>query len=286
MIRSARAIPLAIALAAGLAAGAGAQTAQSLFSARSTPSPHPPHAIGQNARGCLAGGVQLPESGPTWQAMRLGRNHNWGHPAMIAYVEDLSRSAARLGWKGLYVGDISQPRGGPVKGHASHQTGLDVDVWFTPPPRLDLSRREREQLSAINVRSADQRSVNGNWTKSHEALMQAAASDPRVNRIFVTAPAKLAMCANASRRDRAWLGKIRPWWGHNDHFHVRLNCPPGAQGCVNPDPVPAGDGCQEAVWWVTEALEPPDPNAPKTPPKPPLRLADLPPQCGEVLSPK
>jgi penicillin-insensitive murein endopeptidase len=94
------------------------------------------------------------------------------------------------------------------------------------------------------------------------------------------------MCANASRRDRAWLGKIRPWWGHNDHFHVRLNCPPGAQGCVNPDPVPAGDGCQEAVWWVTEALEPPDPNAPKTPPKPPLRLADLPPQCSEVLSPK
>ncbi|HMQ94669.1 MAG TPA: penicillin-insensitive murein endopeptidase [Amaricoccus sp.] len=284
MIQTARAITLAILVAAGCAAGAGAQTAQSLFAARATPSPHGAHPVGQHARGCLAGGVQLPESGPTWQAMRLGRNHNWGHPEMIAFVEDLSRSATRVGWKGLYVGDISQARGGPVKGHASHQIGLDVDIWFTPPPRLDLSRREREQLSAIDVRSADQRHVNGNWTKSHEALLRAAALDPRVNRIFVTAPAKLAMCADAGANDRAWLGKIRPWWGHNDHFHVRLNCPAGAAGCVMPDPVPAGDGCQDAVWWVTEALEPPDPNAPKPKPKPPLRLADLPPQCGEVLS--
>ena len=284
MIQTARAISLAIALAAGCATGAGAQTAQALFATKATPSPHGAHPVGRHARGCLAGGVQLPESGPTWQAMRLGRNHNWGHPAMIAFVEDLSRSATRVGWKGLYVGDISQARGGPVKGHASHQTGLDVDIWFTPPPRLDLSRREREQLSAIDVRAADQRHVNGNWTKSHEALLKAAAQDPRVNRIFVTAPAKLAMCADTGAKDRAWLGKIRPWWGHNDHFHVRLNCPAGAEGCVNPDPVPAGDGCQEAVWWVTEALEPPDPDAPTPKPKPPLRLADLPPQCGEVLS--
>ena len=282
MMRSTLAAVLAACLA--LAAPVSAQTARQLFSAKSTPSPHPPYSIGQASRGCLAGGVQLPESGPTWQAMRLSRNHHWGNPAMIGFIEDLSRTAVKAGWKGLYVGDISQARGGPVPGHASHQIGLDADIWITPPSRLDLGRGDRERVSAISVLAADKRHVNANWTPSHAAILEAAARDPRVNRIFVTAPVKLAMCAEAGRRDRAWLGKIRPWWGHDDHFHVRLNCPRGAAGCVPQDPVPPGDGCKDAIWWVTEALEPPDPKAPKPKPVPPLTLVDLPPQCTQVLN--
>ena len=77
MIRRMLAVCLAL---AALAAPAEAQTAKALFGAKSTPSPHDPHPVGQASRGCLAGAVQLPESGPTWQAMRLGRNHHWGHP--------------------------------------------------------------------------------------------------------------------------------------------------------------------------------------------------------------
>lgn len=280
MIRRLLATALAI---AALASPVAAQTASALFGAQGTPSPHPPHSIGQPSRGCLAGAAELPESGPTWQAMRLGRNHNWGNPETIDFIEDLSRAATRVGWRGLYVGDISQPRGGPVKGHASHQTGLDVDIWYTPPPRLDLSRSDRERLGAMIVRSGDQRSLNRNWTPAHAAVIEAAARDPRVERIFVTAPVKLALCDGASRGDAPWLRKVRPWWNHHDHFHVRLACPPGP-GCVDPDPIPPGDGCRDAVWWVTEALEPPDPNAPKPPPKPPLRLADLPRQCAEVVT--
>jgi len=281
---------IAAALLLALAGGAlapqatEAQTARALFSAKTTPSPHDPHPVGGHSRGCLAGGVALPETGPTWQAMRLSRNHFWGHPETIAFVERLSRQAVAIGWKGLYVGDISQARGGPVPGHASHQIGLDVDIWMLPPQRLDLSRAEREAISSISVRAADQRRVNGNWTRGHHALIEAAARDPKVERIFVTAPAKLAMCADTPARDRDWLAKVRPWWGHDSHFHVRLNCPAGARGCSQPDPLPAGDGCAEAIWWVTEALEPPDPNAPPPPKRPDLRLADLPPQCEQVLT--
>lgn len=282
MIRRLSATAVALAL---LVIPASAETAASLFAAKGTPSPHPPVSIGQPSRGCLAGAVALPESGPTWQAMRLSRNHNWGNPETIGFIEDLSRTATRVGWKGLYVGDLSQPRGGPVKGHASHQTGLDVDIWYTPPPSLSLSRSERERVGAMIIRSKDQRSLNGNWTPAHAALLEAAARDPRVERIFVTGPAKIALCQSAGPGDAAWLRKIRPWWGHHDHFHVRLNCPPGP-GCKDPAPVPPGDGCKDAVWWVTDALLPPDPNAPKTPPKPPLQLADLPPQCSEVLNPQ
>ena len=283
MIRRVLATLLALAT---LAAAAEAQTAMALFAARDTPSPHPPYSIGSPSRGCLAGGVELPETGPTWQAMRLSRNHDWGNPATLGFIEDLSRTAVKAGWKGLWVGDIAQARGGPVKGHASHQTGLDADIWFTPPTRLDLSRAEREKVSAISVRARDQVHVNANFTPSLAYILEAAARDPRVERIFVTPPVKLELCAEAGRGDAGWLRKIRPWWDHVDHFHVRLNCPKGAPGCVNPAPIPPGDGCKDAVWWMTEALLPPPPNAPQPKPKPPLRLADLPAQCTEVLSPQ
>jgi penicillin-insensitive murein endopeptidase len=281
MIR--RLAALAIALACD-ASPAPAQTAQALFAAKPRPTAHAPTPIGGHSRGCIAGAVQLPESGPTWQAMRLGRNHHWGHPETLAFIERLSRAAVAAGWRGLYVGDMSQARGGPVPGHASHQTGLDVDIWMLPPPRLDLTRADRERLSSISVRHADQRRVNGAWTRAHHAVLEAAARDPKVERLFVTAPVKLQMCADAPARGRAWLAKVRPWWGHETHFHVRLRCPEGAAGCLDPDPLPPGDGCAEAVWWVTEALEPPDPAAPAPPPRPPLRLADLPAQCATVLN--
>ncbi len=281
MIR--RVLATCLALAA-FAAAAEAQTAMSLFARPSLPSPQAPSSVGAASRGCLAGGVQLPESGPTWQAMRLGRNHHWGNPVMIGFIEDLSRTAVRDGWKGLWVGDIAQPRGGPVRGHASHQTGLDADIWFTPPTSLTLSPAQREKVSAISVRADDGVHVNGNWTPSHAAILEAAARDPRVERIFVTPPVKLQLCAEAGRGDAAWLRKIRPWWDHVDHFHVRLNCPRGEPGCVNQTPIPAGDGCKDVTWWVTEALKPPPPNAPKPKPVPPLTLADLPRQCTEVLS--
>ncbi|MEM8789891.1 MAG: penicillin-insensitive murein endopeptidase [Pseudomonadota bacterium] len=264
---------------------AAAEPAKRLFGAKSTPSAQSPAPLGTYNKGCLAGAEQLPETGPTWQAMRLSRNRNWGHPDAIRYIERLSATARGLGWGGLYIGDISQPRGGPMlTGHASHQMGLDIDIWMRPALRLNLGRAERETISSISVRTADQRNVNGNWTRTHHRLLRAAASDPAVARIFVTAPVKLRMCADETG-DRAYLRKIRPWWGHHYHFHVRLNCPAGTAGCIAQDPPPPGDGCAEATWWVTEALEPaePDPDAPPPEPKRELTLADLPQQCTAVL---
>ena len=138
-----------------------AQTpAKQLFGAKSGPSTQRPAPFGTYNRGCLAGAQQLPETGPTWQAMRLSRNRNWGHPDAISFIRRLSIAANKIGWNGLYIGDISQPRGGPMlSGHASHQMGLDIDIWMLLPPRLDLTPAERESISSISVRSADQRSV-------------------------------------------------------------------------------------------------------------------------------
>lgn len=260
--------------------------ARQLFGAKAQGSRQSAVPYGSYSKGCLAGGVQLPESGPTWQAMRLSRNRNWGYPQTVDFIRDLSSFAAtQPGWKGLYVGDISQPRGGPMlSGHRSHQLGLDIDIWMLPPQRLNLSTKERESISSISMRKNKGAYVNSNWTRQHHEILKAAASDPRVARIFVFPGAKVQMC-NDEKGNRAWLRKIRPWWGHHYHFHVRLNCPKGANGCVDQNPPPAGDGCKDAEKWVQDILfpPPPDPNAPKPKPRRELQMADLPRQCINVL---
>jgi penicillin-insensitive murein DD-endopeptidase len=284
-------------LTVALAASAMAETkANQLFGAADRPTSNSPMPYGSYAKGCADGLVELPETGPTWQAMRLSRNRNFGHPVMIEYLVDLSQAARQIGWPGLYIGDISQPRGGPMtSGHASHQIGLDADVWMLPPSRLNLTAAEREEISSIPVRSADQRSVTRNWTPSHHALLKAAASDGRVDRIFVAAAVKIEMCRTATRADRKWLQKIRPVAGHDTHFHIRLKCPRGARACETQTPSVSdlsngGDGCDETLmWWVSdEYLNPkPDPNAEPAPRQRGPRdyvMADLPRQCRDVLS--
>lgn len=260
--------------------------AKRLFGAHAHASGQVAQPFGGYAKGCLAGGARLPETGPTWQAMRLSRNRNWGYPETLSFIRDLSAFAAtQPGWQGLYIGDISQPRGGPMlTGHRSHQIGMDIDIWMLPPKRLDLSVAERESISSISLRRERGAFVNGNWSRAHQEIMKAAAKDPRVARIFVFPGAKVRMCKD-EKGDRAWLRKIRPWWGHHYHFHVRLNCPPGARGCVNQAPPPAGDGCKDAEKWVQDILNPPppDPNAPPPKKRRELQMVDLPGQCVTVL---
>ena len=268
---------------------ADAETAaKQLFGAARAGSAQKSAPFGSYSKGCLAGAEQLPQSGPTWQAMRLSRNRNWGHPELIDFVKELSRKAAKQpGWSGLYVGDMSQPRGGPMlTGHRSHQIGLDADIWMLPAKHLNLSANARESISSISMRRAKGAFVNKSWTRAHHEILKAAAKDKRVARIFVFPGAKVQMCKD-EKGNRNWLRKIRPWWGHHYHFHVRLKCPKGMRGCVDQAPPPPGDGCQDAVNWVNDILhpKPPPPNPPKpSKPRGPLTLSDLPKQCRSVLS--
>lgn len=265
-----------------LAAPAAAQPAKELFGAKPTPADMATAPYGSYAVGCLAGGARLPETGPTWQAMRLSRNRNWGHPDIVAFVGRLGAQAQRIGWPGIYVGDISQPRGGPMRsGHRSHQIGLDADIWLLRPDGRTLGDAEREAMGSPSVVAGDRRSVNGHWTPGHHDLLKAAAQDTSVARIFVNPAIKRELCNSEPPGDRRWLAKIRPWWGHDSHFHVRLHCPAGAAGCVEQDPVPPGDGCDASLaWWFTDEALNPKPGGPRRE----LTMADLPPACSAVLS--
>ncbi len=262
--------------------------AKELFGRRTLPADMSARSIGFYSRGCLAGGAALPIDGEAWQVMRLSRNRNWGHPDMIRTVERIARQAKAEGvWPGLLVGDISQPRGGPMlTGHASHQIGLDADIWLTPMPTRTLNRLEREETSATDMVRADKRDINPrNWTPAHVQILRIAAQQPNVERILVNAAIKKAVCREA-RGDRRWLSKIRPFWGHNYHFHVRVTCPPGDAGCNAQDPPPKDEGCDSSLdWWFTDAVLKPKPN-PNWKPKPPMTLAQLPAECRVVVKSK
>jgi penicillin-insensitive murein endopeptidase len=256
--------------------------AKELFARKILPASLAVHSIGFYAKGCLAGAQALPINGKTWQVMRLSRNRNWAHPDMIKLLERLSDKVHEVaGWPGLLVGDLSQPRGGPMlTGHASHQVGLDADIWLTPMPGRELSHVEREEMSATMMVRPDRLDIDPKvWTPSHLLVIRAAAQEPQVERIFVNAAIKKAVCREASG-DRSWLGKLRPTYGHNYHFHIRLSCPAGEGECRKQDPVPAGDGCDSTLdWWFTDAALHPKP----TPEKPPLTVAELPASCRAVL---
>ncbi|MCS6878411.1 MAG: penicillin-insensitive murein endopeptidase [Geminicoccaceae bacterium] len=271
--------------ASGVRATEESTPAKELFGRVHAPAPPMPgsiRAIGLPARGCLAGAVALPPDGPYWQAMRPSRNRRFGHPRLIALIERLAREARGDGWPGLLVGDLAQPRGGPMlSGHASHQTGLDADIWLSPSPERRLSEEERETLPAPSVLREGTRTVDPErFGPAHIALIRRAASYPEVARIFVHPGIKQVLCAVAGA-DRAWLSKIRPWWGHDSHFHLRLRCPENEPLCRDQEPPPEDDGCgAELAWWLSE--EPWRPKPP-TPPPPPLTLRELPPECRSVL---
>ncbi len=263
-----------------------AASAKQLFGAAAMPAPLFARAIGFYAKGCLAGALALPVDGRTWQVMRLTRNRNWAHPNLVRFLEQFSAKVPRIaGWPGILVGDLSQPRGGPMlTGHTSHQVGLDADIWLTPMPDRTLSREERETISATMMVRTDRRDIDpAVWTPSHLKVVRAAAEDPAVERIFVNAAIKKALCREAGT-ERAWLNKVRAYWGHDFHMHIRIRCPADSPDCKPQDPVSAGDGCgKDLDWWFADSILHPKPATQPPKPKPGLTMADLPPACRQVL---
>lgn len=233
--------------------------------------------IGGYSNGCIIGAVPLALKGEGYQVIRSARNRYYGHPMLVSYLQHLGMQAKKAGLPPMLIGDMGMPAGGRFSsGHASHQTGLDADIWLRFGPMDDATARKPDGLGLLVVNKGEHR-VNANWQPQHATLIKLAALDPRVNRIFVNPAIKAKLCETAGQ-DRAWLRKIRPWFAHDSHFHVRLSCPPDAKYCENQAPVPAGDGCgAELASW----FEPPKPSSNK----PVAKALPTPPvQCQMILS--
>lgn len=257
--------------------------AKELFGRETKPAPLQARSIGYYTHGCLAGGAALPINGPTWQVMRLSRNRNWGHPKLIKVMERLAKKAPSIGWPGFLVGDMAQPRGGPMmNGHWSHQVGLDADIWLTPMPDHELSREERETMMATNVVADDWKDVRPDvWSEKYIALYRMLAKDPDIERVLANPAIKKALCRDV-KGDRSWLHKIRPVVGHNYHFHIRIGCPNDSPECKAQPVTPIDEGCGKELdaWFKKSTAEP----KPTGKPRPPLLMSALPAACRQVLT--
>jgi penicillin-insensitive murein endopeptidase len=216
--------------------------------------------------------------------MHLERRRRFGHPVLIDFVRRLGAEVKRKRLGVLLVGDLGQARGGPsLSGHRSHQTGLDVDIGYAFPRwalRRSPTRKERETTGAPAVVDLATLKLTPFWQPRVLRLLEQAASDPAVDRIFVNPVVKREACAKA-RPGTEWLRKLRPWWLHHDHFHVRMRCPADSLQCEAQPPIGADDGCGESLrWWFTEDSRATDVR--RTTGGPPAPV--LPPSCEELIT--
>ena len=224
----------------------------------------------------------MPHAGTGYQAVRLARKRNFGHPWMVEYIQALGERVSKRGLGIMLVADMAMPRGGRFRrGHRSHQSGLDADIWLRlDAPVLPLSQRQAYDAVAAEL-FVDRKKlvVTPSFRWKHAELIRQAALDDRVARIFVHPAIKQNLCERRWQQDRSWLQKVRPWWGHDSHFHVRLRCPPG-NDCVDQTPPPEGEGCGAPIEaWLADMRKPPKP--PVTPATP--RPSPPPPQRCQVV---
>jgi murein endopeptidase len=176
-----------------------------------TPTPQPPsRAVGLPYRGRLVNGRQLPLHGDgfaTWDPIlkRVGNRpwRRWGTERLLRTLRTVLAEYARRHPDAppVLVGDLSRPRGGDFgpqfggKGHASHQNGLDADVYY---PRRDGVLRRARRPDQVD-RAAAQELV--------DLFLQA-------NPVYVFVGPSLGLTGPPD--------VVEPLVNHDDHLHVRL----------------------------------------------------------------
>ena len=209
---------------------------------------------GGYANGCFSGGEVIPINGDGFQQVRPSRNRNYGDESLLRFIESLGQYAKTQN-KTVILGDLSQPRGGPMNfGHSSHQIGLDVDIWFEAIGSSGLTKKQREGLVTPSLVDGKKGAISKHWQPYYRDLIYQAALYPKTERIFVNPVIKAYLCE--TEQDKSWLYKVRPWFGHDSHFHVRLVCPKGQKDCESQAPVAKTSGCDADLQnWVKDQTE-------------------------------
>jgi penicillin-insensitive murein endopeptidase len=126
------------------------------------------------------------------------------------------------------------------------------------------------------------------FSSSEIQILQHFASLPEVDRILVHFTLKRELCRRFGAPDAGssntgeWIRKIRPWFGHDRHFHVRIRCPAGSPLCKDGEPIPAGNGCDSTLdwWWSDEARQDEGKNLHRQ--QSPV-MPELPAACSQLL---
>lgn len=146
------------------------------------------------------------------------------------------------------IGDISSQFGGPISSrHKSHENGLDADIPYIGSDKF-------EKMLDENGHIRNDFEFRKNWQfwriVASQRLYQDGEQITVLSRIFVNPSIKSGLCAWAKRTgiignalDADILRRIRPWDGHDKHFHMRLRCSPHYPACRNQVEPPRGTGC-------------------------------------------
>jgi len=212
--------------------------------------PEPPpraDSVGPPNDGRLENGIRLDTKKAYLRVVPAYQSHDtrWGLPALVHAID---RAAKKVHDKHpgavLGVGDISRKGGGELAHHHSHESGRDADLGFylvdekgKPVLKHGFVKID-DKLAATDVPGA-RFDVARNWLFLQSLLLDRKA---RVSHVFVAEPIKHALLAHARARGvsravyvRAAQVMMQPTGGlpHDDHFHVRISCPPSmTKTCV------------------------------------------------------
>ncbi|STW51759.1 murein endopeptidase [Klebsiella pneumoniae] len=166
--------------------------------------------IGAFSNGCIVGAEALPLSAPGYQVMRTDQRRYFGHPDLVQFIQRLSNQVHNKGMGTVLIGDMGMPAGGRFNGgHASHQTGLDVDIFLQLPQTRWTSSQLLKPQALDLVASDGKHVVPSLWSPQISQLIKLAAEDSEVTRIFVNPAIKQQLCLDAGS-DRSGCVKSVP----------------------------------------------------------------------------
>ncbi len=262
--------------------------------------PHSPgKSIGSPTEGHLIGGARLQDGPhirivPTYAAGDV----RWGLEPLVGLID----RAAKLVRKQfpdavLSVGHLSRQGGGELDRHASHESGRDADIGFY------VKNHQQKPIYADHFVPFKGDGTASTWPGAHFddarnwALIAAMVGDGRVRitHIFVAIPlrtrlleyaAKIGAPANLRNRAAELMMQPRGALPHDDHFHVRIACPPGMDKCIE---LPLAKKRSKHHGSVAHAQPAPAPRAtqphaqphPHSHPAPPPKKPEPPPQKEE-----
>jgi penicillin-insensitive murein endopeptidase len=207
--------------------------------------------LGSPTEGRLLGGAHLDET-PYLRVVPsyAGGDVRWGLEGLVSLLDHAARAVNRQ-FPGtmMSVGHLSRPGGGEVDRHASHESGRDADVGFYVRTGGGGKAGDGRPIYAEHFVAFKGDGTAPSWPGAHFddarnwALVSALVSDghARVSYIFVAAPLRSRLLAYAERvgapasiRQRAaeLMAQPRGSLPHDDHFHVRIACPSGMDGCI------------------------------------------------------
>ncbi len=205
----------------------------------------PGRSIGSPTEGRLIGGAHLDEAPhirivPVYAA----GDARWGLEPLVGLIDQAARAVRKqFPDAALSVGHLSRPGGGEIDRHASHESGRDADIGFY------VKNQQGKSIYADHFVAFRADGTAPTWPGAqfddakNWALVASIAGNAsaRVSHIFVATPLRERLLQYAQKigaprairvRASELMAQPRGSLPHDDHFHVRIACPPGMDKCI------------------------------------------------------